>query len=162
MPNLEAVPGAEINRVANALRQIDRKLPAKLRKDLKAATKPMILKAKANAKAIPVDSRDAKRLRSKIARGVGVQAATGKRVKIRIVTKMPTPDMAMIPRGFQSPRGWRHPVFGDREKWVRQLPKEDEQWFLDAMQSEQPEVMRAIQKVLEDARIFIRSQGGQG
>lgn len=160
--NIELVPGAEINRVANALRQIDRKLPAKLRKDLKDAVKPAVLKAKANAKAIPVETRDARRLRSKIARGVGVQAATGKRVRIRVVTKMPTPDMAMIPRGFQSPRGWRHPVFGNRENWVRQLPKDNEQWFLDAMREEGPQISRRMLRVLEDARIFIRQQGGQG
>lgn len=162
MPTLDFVPGAEINRVANALRKLDKKLPAKLRKDLKASTKPMILKAKANAKQIPVETRDARRIRRKIATGVKAQAATGKKVRVRIVTSMPQAPMAMIPRGFQSPTGWRHPVFGNREVWVRQLPKDSEQWFMDAMRDGREETMQNILRTLQEARDYIISQGGQG
>jgi hypothetical protein len=156
------VPGPEIRRVATALRDIDKALPAKLRKDLKAAAKPLVLQAKANAKAIPVATPDRRRLRKRIATGVGIQASSGKRTRIRITTRMPDSASAVIPRGLASPNGFRHPVFGNTNLWVVQTAARQNDWFMSAMDGGREEAMRNINRTLQEARDYIESMGGQG
>jgi hypothetical protein len=151
-------PGREIKKVTKALREIDKTLPAKLRKDLKAAAMPIVAKAKANAKTIPVNSTDANKIRAAVARGVSIQVSTGKNARMRVITRMPEKDQAIIPRGFNSPKGFRHPVFGNREVWVTQIPKESD-WFFKAAQSEAPFAIAAVKQVLRDAAKYVAKNG---
>jgi hypothetical protein len=153
----DVIPGKEFKRVADALRVVDTTLPAKFRKELKAAAKPLVAAAKANAKNIQVKTPDQRALRRKVAAGVAVQVSTGRTARIRIVTKMTEPSMAVIPRGLESSKGWRHPVFG-HDIWVTQKP--EQHWFMTAMQEGKSETMERIRKVIEEAAKFIASHGG--
>jgi hypothetical protein len=156
----QVVPGRELRRVANALREIDVGLPTKFRKDLREAAKPMVVAAKAAARAIPVTNPDRRALRRKIARGVAIQAATGRSARVRIVTKMPDVKEAIIPRGMDSSKGFRHPVFG-RDQWVTQKPQTASRWFMDAMQNGQPEALARIKATVDEAAAYVASRGGR-
>ena len=46
-------------------------------------------------------------------------------------------------------RGWRHPVFGHRDRWVYE--RFDFSWFTDSMQSGEQDGQDAIQRLLDDA-----------
>jgi hypothetical protein len=64
-------------------------------------------------------------LRKKVAAGVHVdRRGTG---GVRVQTSMPTPSEGIIPRGLDRPKGWRHPLFGDKNHWYSN-PGYD--WFI--------------------------------
>jgi len=151
-------PGREVAKIAKALRAIDKKLPAQLRKDIRAAATPIVAKAKANARSLPVRSTDANKIRAAVARGVGVQVKTGKNARIRIVTRMPEKSEAIIPRGFDSPKGFRHPVFGNSDIWVSQIPEKSD-WFFNAVKSEAPFAIAEVKLVLRNAAKYVAKNG---
>lgn len=80
----------------------------------------------------------AARLRGKNVRtkkgGYGLRAATARAVKSKVnytgrklgarvyvdSSAMP-PSQRNLPRHLDNPRGWRHPVYGNRAKWVKQV-----------------------------------------
>lgn len=150
--------GPELKAIANALRTIDNTLPSKLRKDLKADAKPLVNAAKASARAIPVRAGDEKNLRRNIASGIRVQASTSKRAQVRIVTSVPEKNMAIIPRGLDSSKGWRHPVFGN-DTWVVQTAMTPNQWFFSAMRGGQSKVNASVTKTIKEALEFIAAHG---
>lgn len=87
-------------------------------------------------------------MRAEIARGVRVRrVAPG---TIRLTTQMSESDEAMLPRGTDMPRkGWRHPVFGNRDVWVRQHGPYS--WFIDTMQDGEDNIRERLELVLERA-----------
>ncbi|MYV58043.1 hypothetical protein [Streptomyces sp. SID3212] len=151
--NVRVLPGSEIKKISDQLREIDRTLPAKFRKDLKAAAKPLVVQAKAAAKEIPITRPDRRRLRKKIATGIALQVSTGKRARIRVVTRMPDSKTAIIPRGLGSPAGFRHPVFGDANQWVVQhAANPANNWFMNSMQNGHADAEARIKETLREAR----------
>lgn len=122
------------------LRGTDKVLRLELQAAARAAALPIVNDVKAAVLAIPVTggggggsfarAAAAKRtpkgghgLRNTIASATGMQIRTTGRlsgVRIRInVSKLP-PDQQSLPWALDSPTGWRHPVFGDSNVWVRQ------------------------------------------
>jgi hypothetical protein len=86
-------------------------------------------------------------LRARIAKGVGiVQIENG----VRIVTKMDEYNERYIPRGMDKTGpndGWRHPVFGHRDRWITQTSGEDS-WFMDTMhKGEEPLRNRLVRNI---------------
>jgi len=163
------VTGPEIQRIAERLRQVDKKLPARLRKELRKAAQPAVQAAKREARSLP--SRGVKggtsrhphrrnQLRRKLARGVRVQASTGGRrgAGLRIVTAMPTASEALLPRGFDSPEGFRHPVFGNRDVWVRQ---DGASWFRQPIGRQSHEVRARVARVIDETAQWIAQAGGR-
>lgn len=155
---ITVVFGPELKAIASALRTVDNGLPSKLRADLKRDAKPLVNRAKAAARAIPVRIGDEKNLRRVIARGIKVQASTTKRAQVRIVTSMPDASEAIIPRGLDSPKGFRHPVFGTNV-WVTQTAMVPNQWFFNAMKDGQKEVNESVTKTIKEALEFIAAHG---
>lgn len=153
--NLEIITGRELRRVAVALRKIDVQLPVKLRAELRADAAPMVAEAKQAALSIDVNKADKHHLRRMVSRGVGVKVLTGKSAGIRIVTKVPTNSEFIIPRGLDSDKGWRHPVFGNREIWVTQHSKTPSHWFMDSMQRGAVRTIRNVQKTVEAAAEYV-------
>lgn len=156
--SVTVVFGPELKAIASAMRTIDNGLPSKLRATLKRDAKPLVNKAKAAARAIPVDAGDEKNLRRNIARGIKVQASTGKRAQVRIVTSMPDATQAIIPRGLDDPRGFRHPVFGSTT-WVVQTATSPNHWFFNAMEGGQAEVNASVTATIKEALEFIAAHG---
>ncbi|WP_119728336.1 hypothetical protein [Thermomonospora amylolytica] len=162
------IPGAEIREVADRLREVDRRLPTKLRTALRKSAARGIKRVRAEVRALPVAGAPGgtaaaphkrKQLRRLVARGVRAQASAGgrRRAGLRIVTSMPTEEQAMLPRGLdRGDEGWRHPVFGDREKWVRQPGYS---WFREPLADEGPALTRDIRKVLAEAAEWIAEAG---
>ncbi|MEU0797178.1 hypothetical protein ABZ342_44550 [Amycolatopsis sp. NPDC005961] len=54
-----------------------------------------------------------------------------------------------LPRHLDSPKGWRHPVFGDRENWVHQQGKP---YFAATISRKAPEFRRAILNAISETQ----------
>jgi len=166
--------GPEIKRVADELRAIDKKLPTKFRAQMRKTAAAGVRRAKTEARSMPVagvrgGTRSAphkpKQLRRMVARGVRVRASSGGRygVGLRIVTSMPLPSQAMLPRGLDSSdpghpsrKGWRHPLFGDTETWVDQPGGS---WFRAPIAEEHGPMGKALMDLLEAAAAQVAAAG---
>lgn len=92
-------------------------------------------------------------LRASIAAGLKVTPYEGAEGSgFSLTTTVPKPDEGAIPKGFDirlSARGWRHPVFGNKNKWVSQ--RGNISWFSDSVKEETPVVEQKIQDDVEKA-----------
>lgn len=149
------VTGREFRDVAKALLEVDKSLPKQFRKEIREQAKPLMLKAKAAVKALPTHSRFHSGLRGRVARGVRLQIPRSN-TSIRIITSMKEREEAALPRGLDSTKGWRHPVFGNREEWVRQPGGS---WFREPIAEGRDELRRGLTGVLEKARDRIADAG---
>jgi len=85
-------------------------------------------------------------LRRTIASSVAIQQ-TAKGIKIVTrSTKLPE-DQRSLPRHLDSPKGWRHPVFGNPSNWVQQQGKP---YFGETIKKHAPGFRRAAVKAIED------------
>lgn len=110
-------------------------------------------RAKATAKADLEKAQERARrrgagLRETIAAGVRLQI-TAKGVRI-IASAARLPDaQKSLPRHLDSEKGWRHPVFGNREVWVRQAGGP---WFAETIKRRAPAFRQAIVDAMEQTR----------
>ncbi|AZM51760.1 hypothetical protein DMA15_03510 [Streptomyces sp. WAC 01529] len=141
--------GEEWRRTALALRHVDRELPGQLRKAMRDAAKPAAEDAKRRVKSLPVHGRKHSGLRRRVASGVTIQAGAGRGLGVRIVTNMRDPQERNLPRYLDDPRGWRHPVFGNRHEWVQQHTGGS--WFRATIAEHRPEMVRELEHVLGEA-----------
>ncbi|GGM55474.1 hypothetical protein GCM10012275_28240 [Longimycelium tulufanense] len=151
-----AIPGKEFKTVVAAMKEIDKSLPKQLRRQLREAVKPLAEQARANVRAIPTHGDKTTGLREKVARGVGIRTST--RNLVRVTTRMPQKNMAVIPRGLDTESGWRHPVFGDKNVWVQQ--KTGGSWFREEIAEGRDEVAEELQEVLDNAAKTVARAGG--
>lgn len=128
-----------------------------LRKDLvrglKAAVEPAAKAAKASILSMSSSgSRDEEgtSLRAAVAAAVKTQVRTvGSRAGVYVVA-----GRSGMPRGFLdapkrlNAKRWRHPVFGNRKKWVTQVGKPG--WFDKAMDSAKPATVRAAKEAMDN------------
>jgi hypothetical protein len=139
--------GADFHRVTKALKAAGRtELRKELNKRMKKAAKPLIPIARAEARATLPQSGG---LADQVARApMRVQVRTGTATAgVRVVVGKDRSGARAANRGLI-----RHPVFGNRERWVdQQVPKD---WFDRPMRQStpliKPEVIKAIESVLED------------
>lgn len=83
-------------------------------------------------------------LRQNIAGAVKVGILTGNaRSGVRITTNAP------LAGAWQARRGWRHPVFGDREAWVQQKGRPD--YFYGTVWGGRDRVKTAVEAAMKDA-----------
>lgn len=148
--------GPEWGRVLRVLRIQDKTIPRKIKKSIRERTKPTIVKVKAAILKLPTEGRQHTGLRKRVARGVTLKINRGVS-SVRIVTTVRNSDEAAIPRGLDTPKGWRHPVFGDREDWVQQ-PGHDE-FFRETIAKDQDSFREGLEEVLQDARSQITEAG---
>ncbi len=83
-------------------------------------------------------------LRASIARGVRSRVKyTGNTVGLRIYVDPATlpASQRKLPRYLDSDKGWRHPVFGNREVWVRQT---GQPWFRSTLRQYTPRLRNAV------------------
>lgn len=152
--------GHEMRRVADALRREDKAFPSQLRKKITQVSRPLVQLVRANVRALPSSSSGSTGLRKQVAAGVGMRIGTGKKARVRIITRMPR-DKRRIPKGLDTSRwgaGWEHPVFGDPDiKWVKQYGGP---WFVEPLISKRNDVARDVMEVLRDALDRIDKAGG--
>lgn len=148
--------GYEWGRVVRVLKIQDKTIPGKIRKSLRERAKPTIVKVKAAILKLPTEGRVHTGLRKRVARGVKLKINRGIS-NVRIVTSVRDDEEAAIPRGLDTPKGWRHPVFGDREDWVQQGGHKE--WFRDTIWQDRDSFDKGLQEVLQEARSEITEAG---
>ncbi len=57
-------------------------------------------------------------------------------------------DQANLPRYLDDPRGWRHPVFGHKARWVRQVGGA---YFARTLSPRTPQIRAAVARHIDDA-----------
>jgi hypothetical protein len=122
--------------------------------EIRRALKPAVADAKAAALSIPAlggIASEGGSLRAAIARNVRAEARlsgakAGARVRVR-KRGMPR-DFHNAPKRTNRKKGWRHPVWGNTERWVHQEGKPD--WFDDAMRHHHPGVHAGVRKAMAD------------
>lgn len=92
-------------------------------------------------------------IRQEISDGVHVEGLNeGDYTGVLITTSVPQEDEAIIPSGFDTDRGWRHPVFAPRDDpkpWVAQ--KGEFSWFASTMREAFPRLITMTCETLEEA-----------
>lgn len=118
----------DLKRIAAELRVMgDKQLKAEFRKELRTAARPMVPAVKQAIRAIPSKrSYSAEGLRGRMSSAVKLEIKTAGRqagVRLRVDgRKMPNREKALQSYMEGVKPRWRHPVFGNREVWVRQDP----------------------------------------
>lgn len=153
---------AELKALGRRLKDADKVLRRELRKGIKKAAAPAVRDVQEAARTIPVrgtrggGKRDrrlhytAKRkakgghgLRATIARAIraDIKATGHAKVTIRVFSRYLPADQRNLPRYLDRTKGWRHPVFGDRENWVDQ---HGQPWFASTLVQHGPAVRREV------------------
>lgn len=126
--SFEMRTGKDLKRISAELRKMDNKqLKKEFSKELRAAAKPMVPAVRRAIRQIP-SSRGytADGLRGRLSKAVKLEVKlTGKQAGVRIRVdgrKMPSHEKALqaYMEGLKKP--WRHPVYGNKEVWVKQDP----------------------------------------
>lgn len=150
--------GREWDNVADALRDEGRSIPRRGVRIARQNAESLAGKARRRVRRVPVVGRSGHTgLRRRVAAGVRVVNVPN---GARVITSMPERDEAIIPRGLDSPRGWRHPVFGNKSVWVRQRPLRSG-WFSGTMEDGHDEFRDDLEDMLEDSVDYIASRGNQ-
>jgi hypothetical protein len=139
------VNGTEaFDRVSAALSDADDQMPGKIRKELQALARRLAYIASRAALSEPTHGTGHTGLRENVSRGVGVRDKDDGAV---VTTSMPVPDEAVIPRGMDA-HGWRHPVFGNTNRWVVQHGAFS--WFMDSMQGGRSDGEQNLERMLNE------------
>jgi hypothetical protein len=120
------ISGPEWERVIAALGRVNDDVPGELGDAIEADAEKLADVARGRVLGLPTPRQAGHTgLRKKVAAGVHVdRRGTG---GVRVQTSMPTPSEGIIPRGLDRPKGWRHPLFGDKNHWYSN-PGYD--WFI--------------------------------
>lgn len=138
------VRGAEkFEKVAKALKTAgDKELRKELYSAINRATKPLRANAKKSAERnLP----KAGGLNKRVARArMSARRSTGRNPGVKIVAKG-MEQLALMDQGMV-----RHPVYGNRKRWVNQPIPDAEGWFSKPMEDGKPEAQREIVHALDD------------
>jgi hypothetical protein len=109
--------GPEWRTVRATLNREESSADRKLHHAIEEAAGPIIAKVQREALELPARGRKHTGLRGRLAAGVRPEVTPS---GIRIVATA-EPGERALPRGMDNgPRGWRHPVYGNRDVWVQQ------------------------------------------
>lgn len=170
------VEGAGFAEVSRALNSADKALRKAMFDELRAAAKPVVDDMKSSVLALDSQGKaigNAQRaahglkrtkklthkkvqnavagsgLRASIARAVHIKIADkGWKVGVRVRvdgTKLPA-DQKYLPRGLDSVKGWRHPVFGT-DSWAQQYGNPPG-WFTSTAKAHRPLVQKRLERVV--------------
>lgn len=87
-------------------------------------------------------------LRQTIAAATKLQV-TARGVRFVVQSSKLPPDQRTLPRHLDSEKGWRHPVFGDREEWVHQRGRP---YFAVTIKKRASAFRKAIVEAMEQIR----------
>jgi flavin-binding protein dodecin len=153
------IPGPEWKAAAADLRVVENALPRWIEEQIDDAIDPVVARAKAAVLTIDVQGGPEGHtgLRGRVSAGVGVRKgiSTKSTAYFRIYTEMKDVSESPIPRGLDSPKGWRHPLFGNKNYWFQSRPTRTG-WFTDTIADSADSIERAIGNALDTA---IRTAG---
>lgn len=141
------ISGPEWARVIAALGRADDEIPRDLRDAVEDDAEALADVARGRVLGLPTPANAGHTgLRAKVAAGVHVERqGTG---GVRVQTSMPTRSEGIIPRGLDRVKGWRHPLFGDKDHWFSN-PGYD--WFISTFSNAEKAIERDLTSVLERA-----------
>lgn len=124
-----------------------------LAKNMRAALKPAAVEAKSSILAMPSSGimPTAPALRTSIARKIRPEVKLGGHWSGARVKAFKTKNLRGFPNAPKRTNrasGWRHPVWGNKEKWVTQTGKVD--WFDRAFQGREGTYKQAVEQAMED------------
>lgn len=137
----------QFNDVARALGRVERSIPRDTEKLISKTQKANAKEAAAKVRSMPASGEEGSTgLRRDVAKGVGTVPIEG---GTRIYTSMPEEDEAIIPLGLDTKHGWRHPVFGHRDReWAEQ--RGEFSWFMETMKESFKTLPPQVHEILED------------
>jgi hypothetical protein len=153
------VTGPEWKAAAAKLRVVDNELPDWVEEELEDALDPVVRRAKSKVMRAGVRGGPGTGhtgLRARVASGVGVRKgiSTKSTAYFRIYTSMADVSESPIPRGLDEVKGWRHPLFGNKNHWYQSVPTKPG-WFTDTIADSDDDIERAIGNALDHAeRMF--------
>lgn len=152
------LPGPEFDNVPNALEAVGRSLPVQLRRVVNGEAEDLAKEAARVVRRLPIRGTSGKHtgMRRRVAQGVHVQDRG--RGDVRITTSMPRRSEAIIPRGLDRRAGWRHPVYGNKNNWVRQRPVRPG-WFTDTIADGRDSIQNGLEDQLEQAAHRVAAAG---
>lgn len=137
----------EFSEVAKAMSAVHRQLPRDFKNSVNDVARGLRDSARYQALQKFTARKGHTGLRRKVAQGVKLkQIEDG----VLVITTMPDEAQAIIPRGLDGVKGWRHPVFGHRDRWVRQHQGTDS-WFLETMRSGHEPLRNRLVNNINDA-----------
>lgn len=151
--------GPEWAATVEALRVADNELAEWIREEMEEAIRPAADRAARKVLTVGVIGGPAGHtgLRARVGDGVGVRVGPS-RVRngsyFRIYTSMAERDELPIPRGLDTAKGWRHPLFGNRNHWYTSVPTFTG-WFTETIADSRDEITEGIQDALERAATLI-------
>lgn len=150
------IAGPEWARVVAALGRADAEMQSQLRDAIQDDAERLADVARGRVLGLPTPRGAGHTgLRAKVAAGVHVERqGTG---GVRIQTSMPTASEGIIPRGLDRPKGWRHPLFGDKNHWFAN-PGYD--WFISTFSHSEDLIEHDLHNVLKRAAENIADAGG--
>jgi flavin-binding protein dodecin len=148
------VPSPEWKVAAAQLAVVENSLPRWIEEQIDEAIDPVVARAKAAVMSVDVQGGPTRStgLRNRVAAGVGVRKgiATKGNSYFRIYTEMANVAESPIPRGLDSPKGWRHPLYGNKNYWFTSRPTRPG-WFTDTIADSADSIERAIADALDRA-----------
>ena len=148
------VVGPEWKATAAKLRVVENQLPHWIESKMDDAIDPVVNRAQAAVMRVDVQGGPAGHtgLRGRVSAGVGVRkgVSTKSTAYFRIYTSMAEQSESPIPRGLDSPKGWRHPLFGNKNHWYQSRPTKPG-WFTDTISDGADSIERAIADALDRA-----------
>jgi hypothetical protein len=148
MAEITGTGPAEMKLLAARLHDADPALKRELRRSMRTAAGPVVAAVRASILSMP--SHHDGSLRAGTARTVSSSVGltrTGARLDIVSAgRKMPAGE-DRLPGFLDSAKGWSHPVFGNRDVWVRQHGKPA--WFERPPAVAAPALRRAVQDAMD-------------
>lgn len=136
------VESADFQRLFGKSSEVEKTLKTALRRNIRVA-------GQAAAGAVRAEVGSSSGLRGAIAAGIGLKVMTGKRAGVAVVAsaKAMGPGQASLVRGWESKKGWRHPVFG-KDEWIVQHGRP---FFRRTILAQQPQVRAAVEAAMGEA-----------
>lgn len=146
--------GEDLRRISRELRAMDdKKLKRKFSKELRAAAKPLVPITRKAIRAIPSKrAYSADGLRGRMSKAVKTEVrTTGKQagVRLRVDGRRMANKQGALPAYMEgTKKPWRHPVYGNRDAWVKQAPKP--YFYRTLRRAAGPAARKAVNRAVND------------
>lgn len=144
------VDAKDLRTLLGAAKDFDKSLATGLRRNIRAAANIAAEDSRREIRSAPSTGRDSHAMRQGIAKGIRVQVATGTRINGVFIKStgsgLPAKSRSLA-RAMDKP-SFRHPVFGNRQKWQ---PQKGHPYFRTVISRHLITVNRAVERAVGDA-----------
>lgn len=160
---VQIVAPEAIKAAVDALREVDKKLPGRMRLLLRRVAQPIMSEQRKLIRRMPVKGPRTTKLRQEIARGVRLKLRTGKDPIMRIRTHYIRKKGGILPRGLDTffggfkggPKAWPHHQTGYGPSWFMGPPA-------DQQKAAETKVKNLLEMSAQEIRNAARQSTGRG